>query len=130
MGMSLPKDLCPECFERGCTKHPKKPKYRNSKSTAMIAGRPVQFDSGREEKRFADACLLQRQGFISLLSRQPRFRLVVNGKLICTYVADWQYYDPVAGKMIVVDAKGVRTRAYRIKAKLFAALTGFTITEV
>lgn len=130
MGMSLPKGVCPECLEKDCQRHAKPSKYRSRKTTATIEGRPVKFDSRREKKRFAILHLFQTHGLISLLSRQPRFRLVVNGALVCTYVADFQYYDRASGRMIVEDAKGVRTRAYRIKAKLFAALTGFTITEV
>lgn len=134
--MKCPSGLCMVCLKpaeagkRYCVEHRRRPKYRAVRTEATIEGRKVKFDSRKEEKRFAELVLLERAGLISLLSRQPRFRLVVNGALVCCYVGDSQYFDIRLGMMVVEDAKGVRTRAYRIKAKLFTALTGIQITEV
>ena len=134
--MKVPAGLCHECLEktepgsRFCQRHKGKPKYRNKKIAALIDGQQVVFDSGKEERQFAALCAFQKAGYISLLSRQPRFRLVVNGVHVCTYVGDFQYYHHARGRMVVEDAKGMRTRAYRIKAKLFKAVTGYEIKEV
>jgi hypothetical protein len=136
MGMKVPKGLCHECLapakpnSRYCPTHQRRSKYRSTRTEATIAGVTVHFDSRREEIVYAELSLQEKAGEIILLSRQPRFRLVVQGILVCTYVADAQYFSLVEDRMVVVDAKGVRTRAYRIKAKLFQALTGYPINEV
>jgi hypothetical protein len=87
------------------------------------------FDSRRECERWISLRALERAGEISDLKRQVRFPLEVFGKLICTYVADFTYRDK-AGAFVVEDSKGHRTREYVNKAKLFAALHGFSIREV
>lgn len=91
----------------------------------------IRFSSKREARRYSELRLLERAGEIGALVLQPRYPLKVNGKLICTYVADFEYYpgDPRKAK-VVEDAKGVRTPVFAIKAKLFEALHGFPVTEV
>lgn len=86
------------------------------------------FDSRREAERWLTLRLLQRAGAIAELTRQVRFPLKVNGKLVCTYVADFSYRCD--GKLIVEDSKGHRTREFITKSKLFAAIHGFAIREV
>lgn len=86
----------------------------------------VRFASKAEAKRDAELLLLQRDGKIHGLRRQPRFPLVVNSELICTYVADWTYFENVgedrAYGPIVEDRKGVQTPAFKIKFALAKAL--------
>ena len=53
--------------------------------------------------------------------------LVVNGKKVCKYTADFRYTTP-SGE-IIEDVKGVKTTVYRIKKKLVEALFGIEITE-
>jgi hypothetical protein len=91
----------------------------------------ISFASKKEARRYSELRLLERAGDIGALVLQPRYPLKVNGKLICTYVADFEYYpaDPQKSK-VVEDAKGVRTPVFAIKAKLFEALHGFPVTEV
>lgn len=98
-------------------------KYGNVKTTVG----DITFDSRREAERWLTLRLLERGGAISDLQRQIRFPLKVNGKLVCTYVADFTYRCD--GKLIVEDSKGCRTREYINKAKLFEALHGFAIRE-
>lgn len=84
----------------------------------------VRFASKAEAKRDAELRLLERAGDIYDLKRQPRFPLVVNGALICTYVADWSYFDTkgtVAG-YVAEDRKGAITPAFKIKWALAKAL--------
>lgn len=59
---------------------------------------------------------------------QPRFPIAVNGRLICTYVADFRitYAD---GRIEVVDVKGFRTDVYKIKKKLVEAVHNIEIIE-
>lgn len=100
-------------------------KYRNK--PAETDG--IRFASRKEARRYGDLKLMERIGEIHDLRLQPRFPLRVNGKLICTYVADFQYTTK-SGLRIVEDAKGYRTREYIHKSRLFEALNGFPVTEV
>jgi len=97
-------------------------KYRNKPT--VVDG--VRFASKAEAKRDAELHLLQLAGEIHGLSRQPRFPLKVKGKLICTYVGDWTYFQNIgpdrAYGPIVEDKKGVQTEAFKIKWKLAQAL--------
>jgi len=103
----------------------KKPKYRNEK--VVVDG--IHFDSKREAKRHQELKLMLRAGLIANLRRQVLYPLHVKGILICRYKADFVYLDLKSGKEIVEDTKGFRTKEYRIKAKLFAAVYGYSILE-
>lgn len=83
--------------------------------------------SKREAARCEELCLLEKGGVIKDLKFQPRYKLEVNGKLICTYVGDWSFTEN--GELVTMDCKGVRTDVYRIKAKLFEAIYGRKIKE-
>ena len=100
-------------------------KYGNKK--VAIDGRT--FDSKAEAARYVELKRMQEAGLIFGLECQVTFPLVVNGELICKYIADFRYVD-IEGSRITEDVKGVRTRDYRIKAKLMKALHGITIKEV
>jgi len=86
----------------------------------------VRFASKAEAKRDAELVLLEKLGKIHGLTRQPRFPLKVDGKLICTYVGDWTYFENVGDERafgpIVEDKKGTQTQAFKIKWKLAKAL--------
>lgn len=64
------------------------------------------------------------------LELQPKYPLTVNGEKICTYIADFKYWDAQKNAEIVEDVKGVRTPVFRIKSKLVKALYGIDIVEV
>jgi hypothetical protein len=104
---------------------PKRPKYGN----VRVKADGHEFASKKEAARYFELKMLARIGEITGLELQPRFPLKVNGKLVCTYVGDFSYQDQT-GKVVVEDAKGVRTREYITKSKLFEALHGFPIREV
>lgn len=87
------------------------------------------FDSKAEADRYVTLKLCQTHGLISGLELQPKFPLKVNGKLVCTYIADFEYLEK--GIRVIEDVKGVKTRDYRIKRKLFEALHApLVITEI
>lgn len=83
----------------------------------------IVFDSYMEAKRYRQLVLLEMAGEISDLVLQPKFRLMDSfrhdGKTIraIDYVADFMYKED--GKLIVEDVKGMRTKDYIIKSKLF-----------
>lgn len=55
------------------------------------------------------------------------------GKLLereCSYIADFEYFDKQAGKMVVEDTKGFKTKDYTIKRKLMLHVHGIRIKEI
>lgn len=95
-------------------------KYRNVPTE--VDG--IRFASKREAFRYAELKLLQKANEICQLKLQPRYPLTVNGLHICTYVADFEYREVRTGRFISEDAKGVKTREFVNKAKLFHAIYG------
>lgn len=103
-------------------------KYRNRPTE--VDG--IRFASKKEAKRYTQLRLLQMAGEIRDLQCQPRYPLEVDGKLVCTYVADFAYRVPIKGttggvgglemcERVAEDVKGVKTAVFKLKAKLFAA---------
>ncbi len=86
------------------------------------------FDSKAEAVRYSELKLLEAAGEIEHLQLQPKFPILVNGKKICTYIADFQYNDH--GRVVIIDVKGIKTPVYRLKKKLFEALYPMKITEI
>lgn len=88
----------------------------------------ITFPSTKEGKRYTVLKLLQHAGDITDLKLQPSFPIVVGGVKVCTYKADFSYYDRFGG-FIVEDVKGVRTPVYNLKKKLVLAIYGISIKE-
>lgn len=97
------------------------------------------FDSKREAERYSELKIREKAGEILELELQPRFECRVNGKLVCTYIADFRYKERFHSKKdgegitfpsVVEDVKGVRTPVYRIKRKLVEALYDIEIKEI
>lgn len=121
-------------------------KFGNRKVT--IDG--MTFDSKHEYQRWAELKLLEKAGKIQGLFRQVKFELIPaqyeryerisqkTGKRLAdgqrcvekaaTYIADFVYWE--GDRMIVEDAKGVRTPEYILKRKLMLARHGVKIREV
>jgi hypothetical protein len=105
-------------------------KYRNVPTE--VDG--IRFASKREAFRYCELKLLEKAKAIEGLKLQPRYPLTVNGLHVCTYVGDFEYADygnsgPKA-RTVTEDSKGVRTKEFIIKAKLFHALYGREIVLV
>lgn len=92
-------------------------KYSAKKTT--VDG--IRFDSLREARRYQELKLMQLGGVISNLTLQPEFEVVPKHgtERAVVYKADFQYTENDTGKIIVEDAKGMRTKDYIIKRKLF-----------
>ncbi len=111
-------------------------KYGNRKVTKVSRdGKSETFDSQKEYLRHLVLLDMQKKGEIEGLLRQPRYRLIVNEKLICAYVGDWFYMeDKDRGQRwntgirkrtlhaVVEDAKGYQTPDFKIKWALAKAL--------
>lgn len=90
----------------------------------------ITFASKAEARRYSELKLLENAGAIKNLCLQPPYPCVVNGKLICKYVADFIYWDTEKDCQVTEDVKGMPTPVYRLKKKLVEALHGITITEI
>jgi hypothetical protein len=88
----------------------------------------ITFDSAKEAKRYGELKLLERAGEIAELELQPKYDLTVKGQKVCTYKADFRYFEH--GCEVVEDVKGMRTPVYRLKKKLMKACHGIEIREV
>ena len=95
-------------------------KYRNKPTNG--------FASKEEARRYNDLVLLERAGQISDLRIKTRYQIVVNGVKVCEYEDDFSYMEK--GARVVEDAKGFRTRVYRLKAKLMRAVHSIEIREI
>lgn len=101
-------------------------KYNNVKTE--VDG--IRFDSKAEARRYAELMLLKIGGKVSNLELQPRYDIIIGGKYIAHYKADFRYLDD-QGCQIIEDVKGVKTPIYRLKKKLVEALhPGVVITEI
>lgn len=90
----------------------------------------VTFASKAEAKRYFELKLLERAKEIFNLELQPKYDLVVNGDLVCRFIPDFRYKTK-EGRLVIEDAKGVRTPVYSIKKKLFQALfPGLSVEEI
>lgn len=86
------------------------------------------FDSKGELQRWLFLLDAARRGVVADLQRQVHFKLEINNILICEYVADFTY--TAGGVYVVEDFKGMITDVFRIKAKLFNAIYGYSIRVV
>ena len=100
-------------------------KYHNHK--VVVDG--IKFDSIREAKRYRELWMMSQAGAISRLKLQVPFACNVNGKNVCTYIADFTYLK-ADGTSVVEDVKGMKTPVYRLKKKLVEAIYGIEIREV
>lgn len=112
--------------KHGCCKQCAPRKYRNLKTE--VDG--ILFDSQKEAQHYRDLLARQRAGEICDLVLQPVFPIVVNGRKIAKYIADFKYRDLKTGATIILDAKGMRTDVYQLKKKLVEALYNIQIVEV
>ncbi len=95
-------------------------KYKNKKTIVDN----IKFDSKAEANRYIELKLLEKSGKISDLELQPKFELqekYINNKgekiRAITYKADFCYLE--RNKIVVEDVKGVITKEFAIKKKLF-----------
>jgi len=89
--------------------------------------RGVWWPSQREWKRWLVLSEDEKEGKIRALIRQVHYPIYIEGIHICDYVADFQYYRD--GKLVVEDAKGMKTPEYKLKKKMVEAVYKLKIKE-
>jgi Protein of unknown function (DUF1064) len=82
----------------------------------------VGFASAGEALRWRELQFEEYAGNITGLRRQVRYKLLVKGFHVCSLVIDFVYRH--AGVFVAEDFKGMILPLFRVKAKLFFALTG------
>ena len=95
----------------------RKSKFGNKKT--IIDG--ITFHSLKEGARYKELKILVASKRIANLELQVRFPIEVNGKKICTYIADFTYYES-PHLYVIEDVKGMRTSIFNLKWKLMQAL--------
>jgi hypothetical protein len=105
----------------------KRPKYGNRKCTAY--GRT--FDSVTERDRYLFLLGKASEGLICNLECQVRVKLTAYGQHICDFIPDFRY-TLRNGQVIWEDVKSepTMTDVFRIKRKLFHAMTGIALNIV
>jgi hypothetical protein len=105
-------------------------KYHNKKCEY----KGLKFDSLKERNHYIVLEQLEKTGQIKELKLQVKYELQpsfkLNGKTIraINYIADFTYLKD--NKLVVVDVKGMRTKEYMLKKKLFQYKYGMDIVEV
>lgn len=105
---------------------PKRSKYGNRKT--VVDG--ITFDSKREAAYYDELKQRERLGEVDDVKLQEPFVLSINGCLVCTYKADFVFYDIRERRRRVVDVKGVKTKDFIIKQKLMRAVHGIDVEVV
>lgn len=121
------------------TKLKRRPKYGNKK----VIADGITFGSEKEWLRYLELMLAERNGLIVRLEVHPKFDIVVNGKMICRYIADFAYLVPVLDmknvfEKVVEDTKGIdertgwdtRTDVYILKKKLMKVVLQIDVKEI
>ena len=96
------------------------------------------YRSYRERDRHQELLLMQRAGLIAGLCREVAFVLAPGVKIegekrarpALRYFADFVFSDVRSGLVVVQDAKGMQTPAYRLKKHLMATVHGVHVQEV
>lgn len=107
---------------------PRGNKYHARKT--MLDG--IVFDSKKEAERYAYLNMLQKAGRIRDLRRQVEYELFPkhDGLRAIKYYADFVYTEADTGRIVVEDAKGVRTPEYKLKKRIMLERFNIEIHEV
>ena len=99
----------------------------------------ITYDSIKEGNRAKQLDLLLKNGTISNLERQVKYKWIETHNLIPdtgefiqfkrSYVADFVYFNKDTQSVIVEDVKGFRTTEYKKKKKIVEKIFGFKINE-
>jgi hypothetical protein len=112
------------------------PTKRNKFGAKKTVVDGITFDSQKEARRFSELKKLRFEGEIAELELQPEFILegksgnpleYDSGRQI-KYRADFRYFDMRAQIWVIEDAKGFKTRDYKIKKSIMSDM-GLKVVE-
>jgi len=96
----------------------------------------LRFDSKKEAECWTYLRARERAGEIDCLERQVKYELAAFAQTpegvshpvkVCTYKADFRYFDKLRKAWVVADAKGVKTALFNLKMKLMKANHGIEV---
>jgi hypothetical protein len=112
---------------RSLQKSEKPRKYRNK--PVVIDG--IRFDSKAEGNYYLALKDREAKGEVGGVELQKRFPILgPKGELVCTYVADFAFWDHREDRFRIVDVKGVETKEFKLKRKMMRAFNGIEIEVV
>ena len=110
-------------------------KYGNKKTTRIVNGETVAFDSMAEARRFDELHALAKAGKIHNLTLQPEYVILEQVKhqghrtmQKRKYIADFRYVMNCEVIVEDVKSKPTKTPVYRLKKQLFLAIYGEKLT--
>lgn len=89
---------------------------RNKFKTLRVQIEGKWFHSKREAIRFSKLKFLEKHGAIQNLITQPKYPIVINGKVVKTVIFDFAFI--YKGVVVVEDEKGAITSEFRTNLKL------------
>lgn len=129
-GVDMPQTTRPLSIEEAMKRtFAKASKYGNRKTE--YNGRTFMSAHEARVAQELDTCrrAVKKSERVTDIQYQVPFRIVVKGKLVCRYVAD--FVVTYADKHVeVIDAKGVLTETYKLKKKLMKIVNGIEIREI
>lgn len=138
----------------GPTTDTPRPAKRSKFGAKSVEVDGLRFDSKREAARYAVLKVRMQAGDIRRLKCQPRYALcpliIEHGDVrdintgsnsprrlpVSEYVADFEYeesdrgYGGITWRLVIEDAKGVRTDIYKLKKRWFETQYGMTVREI
>jgi hypothetical protein len=103
-------------------------KRRNkySAQSSWIDG--IRFASKAEAKYYQTLIYRERLGEVTDVRLQEPFVVLgPKGQVVCTYRADFVFWDASEGRQRVIDVKGMQTPLFKLKKKVVEAFLGITI---
>ena len=88
------------------------------------------FGSKLEQRYWVKFKLMEKSGAITGLHRQIRYPIVINGKTVGHYVADFIFYDKHEKRVRVLDAKGQEIEAQKFRRKCAEACNDIEVEIV
>jgi hypothetical protein len=143
MGLKLPPDVQAAVIAAAepSTRRPWRevPVPPPAKGPAKYRNRPFRdaqgtyWHSRKEYRHWLVLRAAEAAGLVRGLRRQVKYRLMVNGVEVGSYVADFVFFDSETDRVVVQDVKSPATRKlplYRLKRNLMRAVWGLAVEEV
>lgn len=107
-----------------------KKKLTNKYNAKRVLLDGICFDSKAEANYYTALKLREKAGEVTDIELQRWYDLIVNGKRVARYRADFVFFDRITCTRRVVDVKGYATREFRMKKDLMKALFGIEVEVV
>ena len=114
---------CMSCFQP-------RPKPDKKDRSCSCGGTVAYYGSKLEQRYWVKLKLMEKAGAIVHLKHQVRYPIIINGRRVGTYIADFTFYDKHDKKVRVLDAKGQEIEATRFRRKCAEACNDIEVEIV